>query len=122
MTPNELLTRAQNLLRNEHGALSEELSRTQAGFGVGQVLKRLKPDATTTLVCGYCSTGCGLEAHLQGGRAVNLSPAFDYSVNLGMACPKGWEALTPLEAKDRATTPLVRNKRGKLEPTDCSIT
>ena len=28
-----------------------------------------------------------------------------------MACPKGWEALTPLTAPDRATTPLLRNGR-----------
>ncbi len=29
-----------------------------------------------------------------------------------MACPKGWEALTPLKAHDRATTPLLRRTRG----------
>jgi assimilatory nitrate reductase catalytic subunit len=27
-----------------------------------------------------------------------------------MACPKGWEALTPLAAPDRVTTPLVRER------------
>jgi len=52
VTRHELLLRAQSLLRNQHGALSEELSRTHAGFGLGQVPKKLKPDATTTLVCG----------------------------------------------------------------------
>jgi assimilatory nitrate reductase catalytic subunit len=36
-----------------------------------------------------------------------------------MACPKGWEALTPLSAPDRATTPLLRNANtGVLEPVD----
>ncbi len=36
-----------------------------------------------------------------------------------MACPKGWEALTPLAAPDRATTPLLRNPAtGALEPVD----
>jgi assimilatory nitrate reductase catalytic subunit len=50
---------------------------------------------------------------------VNLSADADYPVNLGMACPKGWEALTPLNAPDRATTPLLRNlATGQLEPTD----
>ena len=40
-------------------------------------------------------------------------------MNLGMACPKGWEALTPLRAPDRATTPLLRNEQtGALEPID----
>ncbi|HMJ91990.1 MAG TPA: molybdopterin oxidoreductase family protein, partial [Candidatus Acidoferrum sp.] len=41
-----------------------------------------------------------------------------YPVNLGMACPKGWEALTPLAAPDRATTPLLRNEAGEIEATD----
>src|ERR1043166_4994631 len=67
-------------------------------------------------VCGFCSTGCGLQVHLRQGHAINLTAAPEYPVNLGMACPKGWEALTPLRAVDRATTPLLRNVRGELEP------
>src|SRR5215217_2155445 len=48
---------------------------------------------------------------------MNLTPNTDYPVNLGMACPKGWEALTPLAAQDRATSPLLRNPAtGELEP------
>jgi assimilatory nitrate reductase catalytic subunit len=88
-------------------------------FGLGQVPARLKPEATTNLVCGFCSIGCGLTAHLQGGRAVNLTATPDYPVNLGMACPKGWEALAPLAAPDRATTPFLRHPQtGALEPVD----
>jgi assimilatory nitrate reductase catalytic subunit len=64
------------------------------------------------LVCGFCSTGCGLEVHLREGAAVNLSPSTRYAVNLGMACPKGWEALSPLRSPDRATEPLLRSERG----------
>lgn len=41
-----------------------------------------------------------------------LTPSVDYPVNLGMACPKGWEALRPLEGPGRATTPLIK-KDGK---------
>jgi assimilatory nitrate reductase catalytic subunit len=33
-----------------------------------------------------------------------------------MACPKGWEALTPLRAEDRATTPLWRDGKGRMQP------
>ncbi|HEX5221746.1 MAG TPA: nitrate reductase, partial [Verrucomicrobiae bacterium] len=70
-------------------------------------------------MCGFCSTGCSLDVHLQSGVAVNLTPTADYPVNLGMACPKGWEALTCLAAPDRGTTPLLRNsKTGKLEAAD----
>jgi anaerobic selenocysteine-containing dehydrogenase len=103
------------LLYQRDGKLTQELVRNPGGFGLGQVPTRLKPDATTTAVCGFCSTGCGLEVHLKDGQAVNLSPSRDYSVNKGAACPKGWEALTPLYAKDRATRPLLRNARGALE-------
>src|SRR5690606_27459197 len=42
----------------------------------------------------------------------------DYSVNLGMACPKGWEALTPLSATDRALYPRVRQKDGSFRRVD----
>jgi len=35
-----------------------------------------------------------------------------------MACPKGWEALAPLSAPDRATTPLLRNAGGEMTAVD----
>lgn len=106
-------------LRQWTGPLTEDLVLHPGDFGLGKVPARLKPDDVTTLVCGFCSTGCGLNAHLRNGEAINLTPTTDYPVNLGMACPKGWEALTPLKASDRATTPLIRSRRcGKLEPCD----
>ncbi len=96
--------------------MTAELVRTPGNFGLGQVPERLKLDSITTMVCGYCSTGCGLQVHLKNGEAVNLTADPEYPVNLGMACPKGWEALTPLESSDRATTPLLRNREtGELE-------
>jgi assimilatory nitrate reductase catalytic subunit len=113
-----LLLRAKELLRMQDGELTRGLARTEGGFGLGQVPERMKPDATTTMVCGFCSTGCGLTVHLREGQAVNLSPAIGYPVNLGMACPKGWEALTPLYASDRASTPLLRDASGALSPVD----
>ena len=70
------------------------------------------------MTCGFCSTGCGLTVHLRDGEAVNLTPSADYPVNLGMACPKGWEALTVLDADDRATTPLLRDADGDRRPVD----
>jgi assimilatory nitrate reductase catalytic subunit len=83
-----------------------------ADFGLGRLPSRLQPSATTTSICGFCSTGCSLQIHLNAaGEAINLSPDPAYPVNLGMACPKGWEALTPLSAVDRAVTPLLRDHR-----------
>src|SRR5215831_2984740 len=112
------LLRAKDLVKMHEGELTRGLARTQGGFGLGQVPERMKPDATTTMICGFCSTGCGLNVHLKEGKAVNLSPARDYPVNIGMACPKGWEALTPLYASDRAVQPLLRDAKGQQHPID----
>ncbi len=107
-----------SLLRRWDGPLTADLSLRAGNFGLGRVPSHLAPDATTTAVCGFCSVGCGLKVHLRDGRPVNLTPEPRYPVNLGMACPKGWEALTPLCAPDRAITPRLRNARGDLAPTD----
>ena len=93
--------------REWDGPFTRELVREPGRFGLGQVPTQLAPDATATAICGFCSTGCRLKVHLRDGTAVNLTPDPDYPVNLGMACPKGWEALTPLDAPDRALTPRV---------------
>lgn len=103
------------LLRSFDGPLTRELVRAPGKFGLGQVPERLIPNGATTSVCGFCSTGCGLKVHLRDGEAVNLSADPRYPVNLGMACPKGWEALAPLTSQDRAVTPLLRNARGELQ-------
>src|SRR5215210_9158881 len=72
-----------------------------------------------SMVCGFCSVGCSLDVNVKDGVAVSLTPTKNYPVNLGMACPKGWEALTPLRAPDRATTPLLRSSRDQpLAPVD----
>lgn len=106
------LTAANSLLRQWDGPLTQDLILHPGDFGLGKVPARLKPDLTTRSTCGFCSTGCSLDVHLKDGAAVNLSPTADYPVNLGMACPKGWEALTCLDAPDRATAPQVRQPDG----------
>jgi assimilatory nitrate reductase catalytic subunit len=116
---NRLTDRLNQLIRQKDGPQTRDLVLHPGKFGLGQIPARLQPDDTTTLVCGFCSTGCGLKAHLCKGEAINLSADPDYPVNLGMACPKGWEALTPLRASDRATTPLLRDRAsGNLESID----
>lgn len=105
-----------DLLHQRTGPLTRQLLREPGSFGLGQVPASAKPDATTHMVCGYCSTGCGLNIHLQDGAAVNLSPSTEYPVNRGMACPKGWEALTVLDSPERATTPLLKDSSGRLKP------
>jgi anaerobic selenocysteine-containing dehydrogenase len=108
-------------LRADDGPLTQQMVLTPARFGLGQVPHNLLPDATTTLTCGFCSTGCGLNVHLRDGKAINLTPSTGYPVNLGMACPKGWEALRVLDANDRATQPLLRHSNGSLQPVSWEV-
>jgi anaerobic selenocysteine-containing dehydrogenase len=110
--------RFRDLMRAHDGPLTRELLLRPAGFGLGQVPANRAPEGMARVVCGYCSTGCGLNIHLRDGQAVGLTPDTEYPVNLGMACPKGWESLAVLNAPDRATTPLLKNARGVLEPVD----
>jgi anaerobic selenocysteine-containing dehydrogenase len=105
------------------GPLTDELLLQPGGCGLGLAPARLQSEIVARSVCGFCSTGCNLNIHLRGERAVGLTPADDYPVNLGMACPKGWEALAVLAAPDRAVEPLLRNAAGRLEPVswDCAL-
>ncbi len=108
-------------LYEPNGELTSLLGRVDGGFGVGQVPRDKQPDATTTTVCGFCSTGCGLRIHLRNGEAVGLTPATEYPVNLGMACPKGWESLAVLDSDGRATSPLIKDADGIQRPVSWDI-
>jgi len=96
------------LLVRRDGPLTRELVLEPAQFGLGRLPAGINPDQTTSMVCGFCSTGCSLNVLQKQGEAVALVPNRNYAVNLGAACPKGWEALAPLQAPNRATTPLIR--------------
>lgn len=108
-------------IRNFDGPLTRDLVLVPGKYGLGQIPERLRPAATVSSICGYCATGCQLQVHLDAnGEAINLSPQTGYPVNLGMACPKGWQALDPLDAQDRATSPLLRNESGSFTEIDWS--
>ncbi len=103
-----------NLIYQKTGPLTDDLALASSALGV--LPRRLIPQRTARIVCGFCSTGCSLDVHMKDGLPVNLTPTRDYPVNTGEACPKGWEALAPLKALDRATTPYIRKGHGRLEP------
>jgi len=103
-------------LRQWSGPMTRELVQRPSEFGLGQLPDPRQPDATTESVCGYCATGCSLKVHLKDDEAINLSASPAYPVNLGMACPKGWESLAPLKAPDRAAAPLLRDEHGARRP------
>jgi anaerobic selenocysteine-containing dehydrogenase len=105
-------------LRQADGPLTRDLVLEPGKFGLGRVPANRVPDKVIRTVCGFCSTGCALNVHLRDGEAINLTADSEYSVNLGMACPKGWEALTPLSASDRGTVPLFRDPSGQFRQVD----
>ncbi len=104
------------LLQHRDGKMTRELLLHPGEHGLGMTHDSMLADTTTTAACGYCATGCGLRLHVRDGEAVGLTPETRYPVNLGMACPKGWEALRVLDSEDRATEPLVRDPSGKMCP------
>jgi assimilatory nitrate reductase catalytic subunit len=98
-------------VRAWEGPMTRELLRVPGKFGLGQVPVSVKPVGVAKAVCGFCATGCGLKVHLDAsGQAINVTPDPEYPVNVGMACPKGWEALTPLAAADRGTMPIMEGR------------
>ncbi len=111
---NRFIKKISQLLYQKDGVLTQELALEDSPLTLGKLPKRLLPDRTLNTICGYCSVGCSLTIHMKDNKAVNLTPTRNYSVNLGEACPKGWEALSPLKAPDRATTPYLRDRSGRL--------
>ncbi|WP_286766426.1 MULTISPECIES: molybdopterin oxidoreductase family protein [Rhodopirellula] len=104
------------LLQRRTGPMTRELVLRPGDHGLGMTHDSMAADTTTTATCGFCATGCGLRLHLKDGEAIGLTPETAYPVNLGMACPKGWEALRVLDSPERATLPLLRDEAGKLSP------
>ena len=110
-------TKLLRLLHDPSGPLTRELLINPSAFGLPGQVDAHAANSVVKSVCGYCSTGCNLNIHMQNGEAVSLTPTTNYPVNLGMACPKGWQALDVLDAPDRATVPLLRSHRNEtLQP------
>lgn len=97
-------------LKARGGPRTDELRRVRSADGA-QVPASRSGDRVVASVCGYCSTGCSLDVHLDGAVPVNLTPTRSYPVNTGSACPKGWEALAPMTADGRGLRPTVRRGR-----------
>ena len=66
-------TALDDLLHARTGPMTADMVQHPAKFGLGRVPARLQPSATTTSICGFCSTGCSLKIHLNAeGEAINL--------------------------------------------------
>ena len=116
---------ARELLITRDGPLTRELLQEPGKFGLGHVPSRLAPDATTTMVCGFCSTGCGLKVHLKDGEAVEPHARHGLSREPRHGLPQGLGgADVRCAAPVAPTTPLLRNATASLRPcrgkTPCS--
>jgi formate dehydrogenase major subunit len=62
----------------------------------------------TTSICPYCSVGCGMIVHTQGGNIINAEGDPDHPINEGSLCPKGASVYQLRDNKARITKPLYR--------------
>ncbi len=70
------------------------------------------PAAWTRTVCPYCGTGCELSVGTRAGRIVSIKPARHSAVSKGHLCVKGRYAFEFVDAGDRITDPMIREKEG----------
>lgn len=66
--------------------------------------------------CNICSVGCGCYTAVKDGKIVGIKGNGDHPINRGRLGPKGENQWYANNAPDRLTTPLIRNKQGRLEP------
>ncbi|RRA49604.1 molybdopterin oxidoreductase family protein [Acidipila sp. EB88] len=78
----------------------------------GYVSESRVADTWTRTTCGYCSVGCGMLVGTRDGKAVAARAIDTHPVNRGKLCPKGLSEHHILAAPGRATTPLLRRRRG----------
>jgi len=62
-------------------------------------------------LCGICSTGCGVDAYVQGGRLIRVKGSPEHPVNRGLLCGKGHSSLKWVYHPERIRTPLLRTGR-----------
>ena len=102
--------------------LSEEYSYGQDPVH-GYVSAKKIAEKWVATTCGYCSVGCGMLVGTKDGKAVAVRGNQEHPVNLGKLCPKGLSEHYTLQAKSRATKPLLK-RNGKFQPSswDAALT
>jgi ferredoxin-nitrate reductase len=73
--------------------------------------------AETRTLCPYCGVGCGLLVDHAGGRVTGVRGDPLHPANRGRTCRKPIELPSAVHAADRATVPLLRDRRdARFEP------
>ena len=69
---------------------------------------------STPSACEHCASGCDMRTDVRRGKTLRRLAGEDHSVNEEWNCDKGRWAFKYISAKDRITTPLVRDENGEL--------
>ena len=110
----------EQITKSSTGPFTDALKLKQKKH-LGYIPARFDSNKVQKSICGYCSTGCQLDIHTKEEGPILLTPDSQYPVNLGMACPKGWEALEPLKAADRGHSPLMRDANNQFSEVNWSL-
>ena len=70
---------------------------------------------TCRTLCRMCADRCGIEVHLENGRAVEITGDPDHVFSRGRTCLKAPAAVEMVHHPDRLTTPLRRTRDGSWE-------
>src|SRR6478672_10621436 len=76
------------------------------------VLERGTAQSWTRSTCPYCGTGCEFDVGVRDDKIVQVRPVMDAPVNRGHLCVKGRYAFDFVDAPDRVTDPMIREKGG----------
>lgn len=63
-----------------------------AGLGIQPAYalpRKIRYAQEVTTICPYCGVGCGIIAHVAGGKVINTEGDPDHPINKGALCPKG---------------------------------
>lgn len=66
-------------------------------------------------ICGFCSSGCQIEYHVQNGKVARVT-SDDATYNNGNLCINGRFGYSAFNAPQRLTTPLVKGVDGVQKP------
>ena len=66
-------------------------------------------------ICGFCSSGCQIEYHVQNGKVARVT-SDDSTYNNGNLCINGRFGYSAFNAAERLTQPLVRGVDGQQKP------
>ncbi len=64
---------------------------------------KTKDTLVTTSICPFCGVGCGLIAHTQGGKLINVEGDPEHPLNQGSLCSKGQAVFEVVTSPRRLT-------------------